>query len=327
MLLKQEKNSLYNYAIDAHLDLGSMILSRQKKGERDVLDRLFLEDFKEAKIKLVIAAVFIETDRVEMALSEALQQIQALKNDMSSSFKMVYKKSDLEDVMSSDKIGILLSLEGLEPIMRHIEFLDVFYDLGVRALGLTWSRRNYVADGSYFRTPREGIRGGLTPFGIAVVERAEKLGMILDVSHLNDPGFEDLNTYTKGPIIASHSNSRVLNPITRNLTDEQVKLIARRGGVIGVNAYTFIVHESEHTIERLCDHIDHFIKIGGDDCVGFGFDFCDLYYDDGKKHDVINYQELHKISENLVGRGYSERLIGKIYGGNFYKFLKKMLKE
>lgn len=325
MLLNQREKSLYDFTIDAHLDLGSIVHNLKKKGEKDILDRLFLEDFKGAKVKLVIGAIFIETDRVEMALSEALQQIQALKSDLSSSFQMVYNKSDLEAVMASDKIGIILSLEGLEPIGHHLDFLNVFYDLGVRALGLTWSRRNYVADGSYFRNPREGIKGGLTPFGISVVERAEALGMILDVSHLNDPGFEDVNTYTKNPLIASHSNARALNPIPRNLTDEQIKTIASRGGVIGVNAYTFIVHEKDHTLERLCDHIDHCVQVGGENCVGFGFDFCDLYYNDGKQHDVINYKSLHKISENLLGRGYEQGQIRKIYGENFYNFLMKML--
>jgi len=327
MLLKPEEKTLYNFTIDAHLDLGGIVHNRRKKGEKNVLDRLFLKDFKTAKVKLVIAAIFVETDRIEMALSEALQQIQAIKNDLSSSFQMVYTKSDLEDVMHSDKIGILLSLEGLEPIMHHLEFLNIFYDLGVRAIGLTWSRRNYVADGSYFRNPREGIRGGLTPFGIQVVEYAEKLGMIIDVSHLNDQGFEDVIEYTNESLIASHSNSRFLNNIPRNLTDTQIETIAKRQGVIGVNAYTFIVDENEQTLERLCDHIDHFIKIGGEDCVGFGFDFCDLYYNDGKKHDVINYKELKTIANNLQSRGYSDEVIRKVYGENFYKMLLRRLPE
>ncbi|MCH4887465.1 membrane dipeptidase [Acidaminobacter sp. JC074] len=327
MLLEPKEKTLYNFSIDAHLDLGGIVHNLRKKGQRQILDTYFLDDFRKAKLKLVIAAIFIESDRVEMALSEALQQIQAIKNDISSSFRMVYSRADLDQVMATDEIGILLSLEGLEPIMNHIEFLDVFYDLGVRAVGLTWSRRNFVADGSYFRNPRQGIKGGLTPFGIEVVEHAEKLGMLVDVSHLNDQGFDDVIKYTSGSLIASHSNSRVLNPIPRNLTDEQIKFIADRKGVIGVNGYTFIVDEKNHTLERLCDHIDHFIKVGGEDCVGFGFDLCDLYYNDGKKHDVVTYGDLDKIENNLLTRGYDKEVIDKVFGGNFYRLLKEKLPE
>jgi len=151
--------------------------------------------------------------------------------------------------------------------------------------------------------------------------------MIIDVSHLNDQGFEDVIEYTNESLIASHSNSRSLNNIPRNLTNAQIETIARRHGVIGVNAYTFIVDDKEQTLERLCDHIDHFIKIGGEDCVGFGFDFCDLYYNDGKKHDVINYKELELISDNLKSRGYSDVVIRKVYGENFFKMLLRRLPE
>ena len=329
MLLKQEGKMKFNYMIDGHLDLGGIILNRRRQGQKNILNTLFLEDFKTANLKLVIAAIFVETDRIEIALTEALQQIQAVKDDINESreFKLVRCKKDLKDLDQSNQIGVLLSLEGLEPINRNLSLIDIFYDLGVRAVGLTWSRRNYVADGSYFRNPREGIQGGLTPFGIEVVEKLEQLNIIIDVSHLNDMGFKDVLNYTNSAFIASHSNARAINQISRNLCDEQIHAISSRGGVIGVNAYTFIVDESEQTIYRLCDHIEHIIKIGGETCVGFGFDFCNIYYNDGKKHDVISYKDIKLIEEILKDRGYALSVIQKLLGENFYKLIENKLPE
>ncbi len=318
---------VYPYAIDAHLDLGGIVLKRHRKGQKHVIEDLFLEDFRRAKVKVVVAAIFVETDRLEMALSESLQQIQALKEEMTSAFQLIYSRSDLESVMKSDKIGIILSLEGLAPIGHHLNFLDMFYTLGVRLIGLTWSRRNYVADGSYFNAPKEGIKGGLTPLGINVLERAEQLGLIIDVSHLNDQGLKDVLTYTRKAVIASHSNTRRYNPILRNLTDEQIQLIAERGGVIGINGYSSIVHETEHTVRQLCQHITHCIKIGGVDSVGLGLDLCNLYYEYDKAVDVLSYDEIDLASKYLLDIGYSNSTICKIYGGNFLRFFRAHLPQ
>ncbi len=315
-----------SFLIDAHLDLGGIIYNRRKMGLQKILENEFLDDLKHANFKLVIAAIYIETELTDLALREALLQIQAVKEDINEcdDFVLITNKTELQELNTSNKIGIMLSLEGAEPIHRHISLLDIFYDLGVRALGLVWSRRNFVADGSYFRNPEEGIKGGLTPFGIQVIKRAEDLGMIIDVSHLNDTGFQDLLKYSNKRFIASHSNARSINDMVRNLTDDQIKHISDRKGVIGINAYTSIVSQSieEQTIEKLCDHLEHIIKIGGEDCVGLGFDFCTPYYNNGKQLDVMkNHAETLKITEILLTRGFSEETIVKILGNNFYDFL------
>ncbi|MCD6435591.1 MAG: dipeptidase [Clostridiales bacterium] len=321
-----------NILIDSHLDLGGIILKYRANGETKVLNKYFLDDFKSASFNLIIAAVFIENDDLpDMALKIALRQIEGIYEDVlecSENFFIVKDKKDLEKVKELNKIGILISLEGAEPIGTDLSLLNTFYRLGVRALGLTWSRRNFVADGSYFGSPEEGIRGGLTPFGIKVVRRAQELGIFIDVSHLNDEGLKDVIKYSKKPFIASHSNSRVLNNITRNLTDDQLRQIGENGGVIGVNAYKSIisVDKNEQTILKMCDHIEHMVKIAGNKNVGFGFDLCNKYYNDGKKHDMLDdHSEAIKITEELLNRGMEEEIVIGILGKNFYEFLKKAL--
>src|SRR5690625_2063866 len=127
---------------------------------------------------------------------------------------------DILEAKRTGKVGILLSFEGVEPLYDDITLLRPFYELGVRFVGLTWSRRNAAADGSIEDDTFNG--GGLTPFGKQLVQEAENLGMIIDVSHLNDPGFDDVLATSKQTIIASHSNSRKITNKLRNLrSDEQ----------------------------------------------------------------------------------------------------------
>ncbi|MCK5763335.1 MAG: membrane dipeptidase [Clostridiales bacterium] len=321
-----------NILVDSHLDLGGIICKYRKTGEEKILNKYFLDDFKKSSFNLIIAAIFVESEFLpDMALKMAIRQIEGIYEDVlecSENFFVVKNNNDLEKIKTTGKIGILISLEGAEPIGMDLSFLNTFYRLGVRGLGLTWSRRNFAADGSYFKNPEEGIRGGLTPFGIKVVLRAEELGIFLDVSHLNDEGFEDVIKYSKKPFIASHSNARSLNNLKRNLTDDQIRQIGKNGGVIGVNGYKTIIseNENEQNISKLCDHIEYMINIAGDKNIGFGFDLCNKYYNTGKKYDVIDdHSEVVKITEELLNRGMDEKIIIGILGRNFYEFLKKAL--
>jgi membrane dipeptidase len=117
-----------------------------------------------------------------------------------------------------------------------LALVPVFYALGVRVLGITHALRNYAADGAFFTPTRTGVVGGLSDFGAELVDRAQAMGMLLDVSHLNDPGVWDVIRFSRAPIIASHSNCRALTDHPRNLTDEQIKAVADSGGVIGINS-------------------------------------------------------------------------------------------
>lgn len=309
--------------VDAHFDLGGIVHQKKREGYSGILDQFLLEDMKRGHVSLVIAAIFVENNCLDDPLKDALLQIQSVKEAIveSMDFMLIVDKKSFECWQASSCIGIILSLEGAEPILKALHLLDIFYDLGVRGLGLTWSRRNQVADGSYFNAPREGIQGGLTPFGIEVVEHAERLGFFLDVSHLNDAGFEDMMTYSTKPFIASHSNARSLCGIPRNLTNKQIQWIQKRSGVIGTNGYKQIVGIENQSLSKFCDHIEYMMDIGDSSCVGLGLDRCNMYYHDGKAHDVISaYEDLELVWKELIARGHDAHVIEKVFYRNFVEF-------
>ncbi|MDP3386901.1 MAG: membrane dipeptidase [Eubacteriales bacterium] len=321
-----------NVVIDAHLDLGGIIFEKKRKGESRIIETYYLDSFRKGRFDLIVAAVYVEPIFIpEMALHVALNQVNDIIEEIeacSDSLMLIKSSDDMDTALKDGKIGIVISLEGSDPILNDIDLLTIFFRLGVRGLGLTWSRRNYVADGSYFGDPEEGARGGLTPFGIQVVKKAEELGMFLDASHLNDEGFDDLIKHTKKPLIASHSNSRDLNQIRRNLNNDQIKTIAERNGVIGLNTYKSIVslNKDQQNIGRICDHIEHIIHESSDENVGFGFDLCNLLFSSGQGVDVLdNHEESLKITEELLRRGHPEETLKKIIGGNFYRFFRSVL--
>ncbi len=328
-----------NVVVDTHLDLAGEIYNRYMAGEKEVIKSYYLENFKKGGFNLIISSLYMDDLFVpEMSLRVALGQIRALMEDIGTcdgEVILVKTKEDLHKVVNEDKIGIIISFEGLEPIGNDIGLLRIFYELGVRAGGLVWSRRNFVADGCSFNPVEEGQRGGLTRFGVQVVKRMEEMNMLIDVSHLNDEGFWDVVKFTNKPFIASHSNSRELHGRMRNLTDEQIKAIASRNGVVGINAYNTIagVREGENPISRLADHVEYMVNLVGAKHVGFGFDLCNSYYNSElkfkfseHKNDALNsHAEATLLTEELLRRGISQEDCKLIIGGNFYRIFNDIL--
>ncbi|QZY55396.1 dipeptidase [Crassaminicella profunda] len=327
--------------VDAHSDILFDVVRQRQLGRKRVIETDYLPQFIRGGVNIIVASLFIDDMFIpEMSLRRALDQIGSLYMEIDESKdKIMLCKSykDIEKVMNDNKIAILLSFEGVEPLYNDLNLLKVFYELGVRLVGLSWSRRNYAADGCYFTPMKEGKKGGLTAFGVALIEMAESLGMFMDVSHLNDEGFWDVLEVTKKPIIASHSNCRNLVPVMRNLTDEQIKAIAKRQGVIGMNiANKFVANEGDlANTERLVDHIDYIVNLVGINHVGFGFDFCDQLrkYDlpkpnpsDNKFFDTLSgHGKIKNITKELINRGYKEEDIKLILGGNFLRVYKELL--
>ena len=333
-----------DFIADAHFDLLMDVEEERRcKKRKDVIRKDYLDNLKKGGMNLIVSSLFIENEFIpEMSLKNALDQISAFHYEMDGlkdEIALCKSYDDIINTKNDGKIGVMLSFEGVEPISNDLNLLRVFYELGVRGLGLVWSRRNYAADGCHFKSTREGTRGGLTDFGVEVVEEAERLGMIIDVSHLNDEGFYDVMKFAKGPVIASHSNCRELVNSMRNLTDDQIKCIASCGGVIGMNAAkSFVaVNKNEADAEQLACHLDHIVKVAGVDYVGLGFDFCDMLAlrkspeESGKetmpKLDVMGgHAHIQEFTECLIKHGYSDDDIEKILGGNFLRVYKEVLK-
>jgi len=165
--------------------------------------------------------------------------------------------------------------------------------------------------------------GGLSRFGLEVVEEMNRLGMLIDVSHLNEPGFWDVIEASSSPVIASHSNAKALCDHPRNLTDEQIRAIADGGGVIGVNFCTaFLTSSGAATLDDVLNHIDYLVKVGGIETVGLGSDF------DGITETPIGLENCSRtliLADGLNGRGYSVDAIEKIMGGNLLRLCANVL--
>ena len=320
------------FTVDAHFDLTFDLANRRERGEKKVIETHFLPNFKAGGFDLIVSAIFIHDFFLpEMGLRRALDQISFLHQEIEETpGKFRICRSTKEALAAKDlgETAIFLSLEGAEPLQNDIKLLRIFYELGIRGLGLVWSRRNYAGDGALFEKTREGRKGGLTSFGVKLIEEAERLGILIDVSHLNDEGFWDALGIATKPVVASHSNCRILSDSMRNLTDEQIKAVAENGGVIGMNSVSVFNNKDkkEITAADMADHVEHIAVIAGIKHVGIGFDICNSFKDYLRigehfpAYDVIkDHAHLHEFTGALIKKGFSDHDIVAVLGGNFMR--------
>jgi membrane dipeptidase len=336
------------FVLDAHSDILCLDVARKRAlGRKKVFEEDWVPRMRQGGIAARVVAVYVDQAFLpEMALRKALDQVSALYSEVgeSSSICLCITYEDIICAKENGKIGLILGMEGAEPLGNDIDLLSIFYKLGLRILGLTHSRRNYLADGSFFLPRTTGTLGGLTDFGIDVVQKANELGIVIDVSHLNDPSFWDVIENTRSPIIASHSNCRAMCNVPRNLTDDQIKAIAERGGVIGVTCVpAFLDRKIENAdADHIINHIDHIVDIAGVKSIGLGFDFFEF----GMKYlseqemarmppelktflpvNIIKDEDVPRILERLAERGYDEADIELIAGKNFLRVFKEVWKN
>ena len=306
--------------IDGHCDtLGDVLDGARTLGERSSLGQVDLPRLKEGGVTAQIFACFVPVDQYRRgATRHALQRIDTFYQALEAYPKdlmLATTAADIRKAKRAGKVAGILGLEGAEPIDDSIELLRSFYRLGVRNLGLTWNFRNDVADGVF-----EGeLARGLTPFGVKVIEECNRLGILIDVSHLAPAGLEDVLRVSQQPIIASHSNAAAVCNNIRNLTDEQIEAIASRGGLIGVTFVPSFLTLPYHsaTIEHVLDHVDHLVKTAGADHVMLGSDF------DGMGTVVPKGLEdatcFPALTAGMLSRGHSEATVRKILGLNFLR--------
>lgn len=218
------------------------------------------------------------------------------------------------------KAATLLAIEEGGAIDGSLEALRCLYELGVRAMTLTWSNRNDIADG----INEEATGSGLTLFGKQVVAEMNHLGMLVDVSHISTAGFWSVIETSSKPIIATHSNAKSLCSHPRNLNDEQIKALAQNGGLAGITfAGQFLEEDWRNAcIESVYKHIDYMLNlIGNDDHIGFGSDF------DGISHPPYNIQGVqdYKPLIEYLSKYYSDETINKITHQNVINLLQKVL--
>lgn len=237
-------------------------------------------------------------------------------------FVLATRSKDIVEAKRNRKVSALLSIEGGEAVEGSLSVLRSFYRLGVRAMGLTWNQRNDIADGV-----GEKSGSSLTEFGISLVKEMERLGMLVDVSHLSEASFWALDKVAERPYIASHSNARALCSHPRNLDDRQIEALAAKGGVIGVVfAPGFVSDDPDRvSLQTLVDHIDHIVKVAGIDHVGLGSDFDGFAVREGAPVVMKDVSELPLLTQELVRRGYSEEDIEKILGKNWLRVYEEVI--
>lgn len=235
---------------------------------------------------------------------------------------------DIDTALSGGKMMALLSVEEGGVVEHDISRLDNLFSLGVRMTTLTWNYENTLACPAYC-SGAEGamptvlgntyIGGGLTELGRSFVEKCNELGIIIDVSHLSDAGFYDIARFSRRPFIASHSNAREVTPYLRNLTDDMIKIISSRGGLIGLNLAVDFLGGGDG--ESLVRHAIHIAKIGGVDCLALGGDLDGIptnpYFPD--------CAAVPKIADYLLAAGFTSGEVDKIMGENVLRFLRENL--
>lgn len=229
--------------------------------------------------------------------------------------------ADIERAKIEGKVAGILSLEGAEGLEGDLGVLRMVYRLGVRWIGLTWSRRNQAADG----VSEQRTGGGLTEFGVRLVQEMNRLGMLVDIAHLAQRGVEDVFEVCKGPVIASHANARALCDTPRNLTDAQLERLAASGGVIGVVYVPGFITRGDQppTLAMLLDHVDHIVKVAGIDHIGLGSDWDGFGGPPPVGLDDVS-QTPH-ITAGLLDRGYNAGDVQKILGGNWLRVIRQVM--
>jgi membrane dipeptidase len=227
----------------------------------------------------------------------------------------------------------VLSLEGCEHIGTNLELFDAFFRLGVRLASFTHFGRTMLADGS----AEDATGSRLTSHGVGAVEAMQRMGMIVDVSHLSMGGTEHVLEITTRPIIASHSNARALRDHHRNLSDDALKAIASTGGVVGVNFFWAFLADQGPKLSHIADHVERIAEVAGIDHVGLGPDFVKEYFETlwpgeetymGLDVRLVpegtagSSRDLPLVTDALLERGFSEDDVEKVLGGNFMRLFR-----
>lgn len=278
---------------------------------------------REGGVTAQFFALFTDTLFIEKANEHTRKLLSVMESAIDRSggaAKLATKAADVRTAKKHDTLAAFLTIEGGEAIGESLDELRSFYARGVRLMTLTWNRINAIGRGAEHPGP-----DGLTSFGLSVIAEMEKLGMIVDASHLCDQALEELLAVAQRPVVASHSNSRVVLNHRRNLTDVQAERIAATGGLVAVTfAGVFVDSDPARvTISRIVDHIDHLVSVVGAGHVGLGTDFDGFTAPYGLV--MPDCTGMGGLTKALLERGYSADDIGCIMGGNWLRVLEDVV--
>lgn len=309
--------------IDMHCDT---ILELMKDKENlDLYDNGLEIDIKKLKKANSLAqffAMFVYLKREKDPMEVCLEMIDKFYVELEKNKNSILIAKNYEDIMNNDregKMSAILAIEEGGAIKGKLHNLRNFYRLGVRAITLTW---NYPNEIGFPNTKYEHRDKGLTSFGEEVIYEMNKLGILIDVSHLSDQGFYDVARLTSKPFIASHSNARAVKENSRNLTDDMIKTLSVNGGVMGICFERDFLGESENArVEDMIRHIKHIKNVGGIDVIALGSDF-DGCHPNGE---ISNIGEIDKLAYGLKDNKFTEDEIDRIFYKNALRVIKDVL--
>lgn len=326
--------------MDLHCDTICELLVRKTRGEAISLWEnslhLDLRRMRESGYSLQTFALFLDRRQEEKLEGVYAEQLQLFKEEMEKNADWigpVFSYSDISENEERGRMSALLSVEEGAVTRGKPEMVSRLYRDGVRMMTLTWNYENELGYPNRLNVhPREGIWNepddrGLKNAGLEVLAAMEQEGMLVDVSHLSDGGFWDVVKHSSCPFLASHSNARAVANHVRNLTDEMIRALADRGGIIGLNyCAAFLEPDWQPGGDggRLCHmaaHARHIVQTGGIECLGLGSDF------DGIQEvpEMGDCAGISRLAEEFGRSGFHESEVEKILGGNTRRFFKENL--
>ena len=246
---------------------------------------------------------------------DVISRVDALTDRFYEETKNISVIKTSGDHKNAKGVCAMLGIEGGEGIGGSVKRLKYLYERGVRLVTLTWNHENELS-GTAFENG-----AGLKPFGREAVREMENLGIMVDVSHISDKGFYDVLEITSKPFIASHSNSRSVCPVSRNLTDGMFLELVKKGGVTGINLCPGFLGKTPG-IDTIAAHIEHFMSLGGEDNVGIGADFDGI---PALPEGICGTEDLYKIFDRLLSLNYSRELCEKIAYKNMARVFEEVL--
>lgn len=231
--------------------------------------------------------------------------------------------ADIRAAMAAGRIAAIFHIEGAEAIDPDLHALEVLHQAGLRSLGPVWSRPTIFGEGVPFAFPSSpDTGGGLTEVGLRLIKRCNALGILLDLSHLNEAGFWDVARHSDAPLVATHSNAHAICPQSRNLTDAQLAAIRDSDGMVGLNFGVAFLREdgqkrADVPLSQMLRHLDHLIGILGEDRVGLGSDYDGTLVPEG----LTRVSALPALRAAMAAHGFGAALIAKLCHENWLRVL------
>lgn len=315
--------------IDTHNDIPSFTVDGADIGNSPKT-QTDIPRLRKGGVGAVFFSVYVSGKYVEgnHSANRALQMIDTVQHDIidryPDTFLQAFTSADVERAHKKGKIAVLMGLEGGHSIEDSPRLLRDYYRLGVRYMTLTHTNTNSWADSSGdINKPGVEHHNGLTPLGKDIVHEMNRLGIMVDISHVADKTFYDALETSSAPLIASHSASRAITDVPRNMTDEMIRALAKKGGVIQVNFYcNFVSREhppKKATLNDIVAHIEHIRQVAGIEAIGLGTDYDGIDCAPEGLEDVSKFPSLTRA---LLEHGYSSKDIKKIYGENTLRLMK-----